>query len=148
MSSFFASCKVPGKKDCENCLRLAGNTLMKRSWKDVKNFVHNHLNRKLIWSIVLVCLILSSSEHLWETFLCVTEVGYNFIITSASSDFLNICLPRVRCLAKKTWVIRPARREKLISWSCTEQLWETFFFVLIRIQLYYPPPWLKTVGGY
>lgn len=47
LSSFFASCKVPSKKDCEKCLRLAGKVLQKRSWKDVKNFVHNHKTTNL-----------------------------------------------------------------------------------------------------
>ncbi|XP_061074219.1 uncharacterized protein LOC133108596 [Conger conger] len=45
---FIAQRKVPGKEDCEACLRAKPGILRNRSWKDVKYYVYNTIqsNRK------------------------------------------------------------------------------------------------------
>lgn len=48
LSAFMDQRRVPGKEDCVQCLKQE-KALVERSWKDVKNFVHNTivtLNRK------------------------------------------------------------------------------------------------------
>lgn len=41
LAKFFTLYKVPGKSDCELCLKKAGEKLKERTWRDVKNFIHN-----------------------------------------------------------------------------------------------------------
>lgn len=41
LGKFLRLRKVPGKTDCSECVRKAGTALKARTWKDVKNYVHN-----------------------------------------------------------------------------------------------------------
>lgn len=39
--------KAPGKADCEKCIARSNGKLANRTWRDVKNYVHN-LNSKQV----------------------------------------------------------------------------------------------------
>jgi hypothetical protein len=41
LGSFLLSKKVPGKWDCLKCIERSKPALKNRTWKDVKNYVHN-----------------------------------------------------------------------------------------------------------
>ncbi|CAG6022018.1 unnamed protein product [Menidia menidia] len=43
MTSFVAMRKVPGKNECIMCIEKSSPALQRRTWKDVKYFVHNEI---------------------------------------------------------------------------------------------------------
>ena len=43
LAKFFRLQKVPGKRECSDCLSKAGSELENRTWKDVKYYVYNHI---------------------------------------------------------------------------------------------------------
>ncbi|XP_061620861.1 uncharacterized protein LOC133473276 isoform X1 [Phyllopteryx taeniolatus] len=46
MSRFITSCIVPGKNDCEECLRADPKALKNRNWKNIKFYVYNRIRVK------------------------------------------------------------------------------------------------------
>lgn len=46
LGNHLASGKVPGKKDCLNCIMTEPKVLGARTWRDVKNYVHNTIRSK------------------------------------------------------------------------------------------------------
>jgi hypothetical protein len=41
LGSFLLSKKAPGKRDCVNCIERSKPALKNRTWKDIKNYIHN-----------------------------------------------------------------------------------------------------------
>lgn len=41
LGTFILSKKVPGKQDCEKCIKKSKPALTNRTWKDIKNYIHN-----------------------------------------------------------------------------------------------------------
>lgn len=39
------NCKLPGKKDCEACIKSNLSVLKDRSWKDIKYFSKNYISK-------------------------------------------------------------------------------------------------------
>ena len=47
LSKFFYLNTVPGKQDCEECKKKSGTILERRSWRQIKYFVHNKIRKHL-----------------------------------------------------------------------------------------------------
>lgn len=43
MGNFIASCRVPGKRDCECCLNAEPDALKDRDWSVIKFFIKNRI---------------------------------------------------------------------------------------------------------
>lgn len=37
--------QVPGKQECDECIKKSKGKLNNRSWRDVKYYVHNHISK-------------------------------------------------------------------------------------------------------
>lgn len=46
LGNYISINKVPGKKDCLNCIGTDPEALRTRTWRDVKNYVHNTIMSK------------------------------------------------------------------------------------------------------
>ena len=43
MMKFIQSCTVPAKSDCEKCLKVESEALIKRDWRNIKFYVYNRI---------------------------------------------------------------------------------------------------------
>lgn len=46
LGNYISIRKVPGKKDCLDCIRSEPEALGSRTWRDVKNYIHNTIMSK------------------------------------------------------------------------------------------------------
>lgn len=46
LGNYISTSKVPGKKDCLDCIRTEPEALRTRTWRDIKNYVHNTIMSK------------------------------------------------------------------------------------------------------
>lgn len=46
LRNYIVTGKVPGKKDCLDCIRTEPEALESRTWRDIKNYVHNTIMSK------------------------------------------------------------------------------------------------------
>lgn len=46
LGNYISTSKVPGKNDCLDCIRTEPEALGSRTWRDIKNYVHNTIMSK------------------------------------------------------------------------------------------------------